>query len=177
MDKKACFTLKRTNWTNPGGLSETDLLLILFNWIIGYQQSRGKSKKFQIIEIKKTDNVTESVILIDPLCKDDNVWFTTVFLKASSYQIRIRFNVYNFKYWLISISGSLQKLLGYFYCRKHLGFIRNKQTYKQTTVYQILLIRLRFYGYHCKSGIAIFSWRVPWNYACSPFQTSKEKTE
>ena len=69
MGEKACFTLKRTNSTKPGGLPETDLVLNLFNWIIGYQDSRGKSKKFQIIEIKKSDNVTESVISIDPPCR------------------------------------------------------------------------------------------------------------
>ena len=31
------------------------------------------------------------------------------------------------------------------------------------------LIRLRFQGYRCKSGIAIFAWTVTWVYAYSPF--------
>ena len=34
------------------------------------------------------------------------------------------------------------------------------------------LIRQRFQAYRCESGIAIFAWRVPWNYAYSPFNTT-----
>ena len=33
-----------------------------------------------------------------------------------------------------------------------------------------LLIRLRFQGYRCKSGIVIFALRVTWNYAYSPYK-------
>ena len=36
--------------------------------------------------------------------------------------------------------------------------------------YICTLIRQSFQGYRCESGIAIFIWRVIWNYAYSPFK-------
>ena len=32
-----------------------------------------------------------------------------------------------------------------------------------------------FKGYRCESGIAIFAWRITWNYAYSPFKTKTTK--
>ena len=47
---------------------------------------------------------------------------------------------------------------------------KNKQFEETKTWISIsYLIRKSFQGYHCKSGIAIFAWRVTWNYAYSPF--------
>ena len=42
---------------------------------------------------------------------------------------------------------------------------------KESTVYFTILINLRFQGYRCKSGIAIFKWRVTWNYAYSSLKS------
>ena len=33
-----------------------------------------------------------------------------------------------------------------------------------------MLDKTKLQGYHCKSGIAIFAWRVTLNYAHSPFK-------
>ena len=43
---------------------------------------------------------------------------------------------------------------------------------RKTTISSTFLIRLRFQWYRCESGIAIFAWRVAWNYANSPFKSS-----
>ena len=32
------------------------------------------------------------------------------------------------------------------------------------------MVSSRFQGYCCESGIALFAWRVTWNYAYSPFK-------
>ena len=32
------------------------------------------------------------------------------------------------------------------------------------------LLFLRFQGYRCKSGIAIFAWRITWKFGYSPFK-------
>ena len=42
---------------------------------------------------------------------------------------------------------------------------------RKTRVSSTFLIKLKFWGYRCKSGNAIFAWRVTWNYAYSPFNT------
>ena len=47
---------------------------------------------------------------------------------------------------------------------------------EKTTVSSTFLIRFRFQGYLCKSGIDIFTWRVTWNYAYCTFKDEILKT-
>ena len=54
---------------------------------------------------------TVSIIFRDPPCKDGNVRFTIVSLKAFSNELWILYYVYNFENWLFSIVGSIQKWL------------------------------------------------------------------
>ena len=42
---------------------------------------------------------------------------------------------------------------------------------QKTLISNSYSIRQRFQGYRCKSGIVIFTWRLTWNYADSPFKT------
>ena len=51
-------------------------------------------------------------------------------------------------------------------------YFRNKHLLSQRTrtVSSTCLIRLRFQGNRCKSGISIYAWRFSWNYAYSPFK-------
>ena len=41
---------------------------------------------------------------------------------------------------------------------------------RKASVSSAILIRLRIQWYCCKSGMAIFAWRITWNYAYSPFK-------
>ena len=82
-------------------------------------------------------------------CKDGSARFTTVSLKAMSDLIRYRFFCF-LKLFIF--------ICGYFRVRT-------------TTVASTFFIRLRFQGYRCESGIAIFAWRVTYNYAYSLFMS------
>ena len=55
--------------------------------------------------------------------------------------------------------------------RKHTVIIRIKRC-RKTTISSTTFTRLRFQGYRSESDIAIFAWRVTWNYAYSPFKCS-----
>ena len=65
-----------------------------------------------------------------------------------------------FLYWCISIVflEAVEKLIEIYTFR-----------IRKTTLSFTFLIRFRFQGYHWKSNIAIFVWRVTWNYTYSPF--------
>ena len=58
---------------------------------------------------------------------------------------------------------------------KHVQELSEWNTFKtrKATASSTLLTRYRFQGYRCKSGIAIFAWRVTWNYAYSPFNKTR----
>ena len=68
-----------------------------------------------------------------------------------------------FLYWCISIVflEAVEKLIEIYTFR-----------IRKTTLSFTFLIRFRFQGYHWKSNIAIFVWRVTWNYTYSPFFSS-----
>jgi len=95
----------------------------------------------------------------DPSSTDDNAWLKTVPLKLCLI------NIYELGYFYVS---SLQKWLAHFYCSKisELSELYIFKTNKSST----LLIRERFQGYWCKFGIAIYAWRVTWNYVYRPFK-------
>ena len=73
---------------------------------------------------------------------------------------------------VFSFAGSLRKWLAHFL------LIRSKgDTYRikhfssqEIDISCTFLMRLRLQGYRCKSGIAIFAWRVTRNYAYSIFK-------
>ena len=66
---------------------------------------------------------------------------------------------------------SLQKWLAHFYCkRRNMNCkVKHLETWINEIITSTVLIRLRFKGNRFKLDIAVFAWRVTWNYAYSPF--------
>ena len=48
---------------------------------------------------------------------------------------------------------------------------------KKNNVFLKYQIKVLIKGTSCKSNIAIFAWRIPWNYANSPFKTAQTQTK
>ena len=102
---------------------------------------------------------TVSVISSDPLCKDANVWFTTVPLKALSDQV---WNIYQ---CFVPVYFHLRFLYESDLLISCLLEAMEKLTeiniwVRKTTDSSTFLVRLWFQGYRCKSDIVIFAWRV-----------------
>ena len=102
---------------------------------------------------------TVSVISSDPPCKDDSAGFTTVPFKVLSDQVLsnyiLMFITFQADYFNL---GSLTKVICAFTTIQENVGKRGK-----TTIFHTLLITLRFQGYRCEAGIAIFAWRVTLN--------------
>ena len=101
---------------------------------------------------------TVSVISSDPSCKDVNARFTTVHLKALSDHEWIKYPCFCFfkKFKIFSFEVSLRKWLAHFlFIRSIVETHRNKyfSSQKNEGILTTFLIRLRFQGYRCKSGI------------------------
>ena len=72
---------------------------------------------------------------------------------------------------LFSSVVSLKKWLPFLLVRSNREMIRMKHfSSRETSLSSTFMIRLKFQGYLCKSGITIFVWRVTWNYAFSSFE-------
>ena len=127
-----------------------------------YKMSKQKNNGAENIWILKE---AVSVISSDPLCNDDNVWFTTVPFVWWSDQAWIRYPSSVF----FSFEVSLQMWLAHM---KQLKFHQNKNTFRVSKT--TFMIRFWFEGYRCKSAISIFAWRVPWKYAHSPYQSTSD---
>ena len=113
-----------------------------------------------------------SKILIssNPPWKDVNARFTMVPLRSLSDQVWIRYQSDNFH-----LRFYLRKWHAHFFLkRSKWENTRTKPFFESEKRRYIphFFIRLR---YRCKSGIAIFPWRVIWNYAQSPFNYNHHK--
>ena len=72
-----------------------------------------------------------------------------------------------FKNWSFSVVNALRSWLSYLYSSKTK---RNSFQDRKKTISFSELIRLRFQGYHCESGLVICAWKLAWNYAYSSFK-------
>ena len=108
---------------------------------------------------------TVRVISSDPPCKDDNVRFATVPLKALSDQVWIRHQCFSFIKPFFSSAVSLWKWSAHF-CSKSQR--RNSQEY---TLFES---DKGFKGYRFNSGIVVFACMVSRNYAYSPFKVDSQ---
>jgi len=73
----------------------------------------------------------------------------------------------------ILFSGSLRKWFEHFLFIRGNGKIHseiNTFRFKKITISSTFLIRLKFQGHRCMSGIIIFAWTITWIYAYSPFK-------
>ena len=90
-------------------------------------------------------------------------------IKALFDQIWIR---YFCLYYLFSFVVSIQKWFENFFLLRNHGEIININHFssqRNDLIFHIF-IRLRFKGYHGKSGIVIIAWGVTYNYEYSPFK-------
>ena len=112
---------------------------------------------------------TISVISSDPPCKDGNepgppIYLWKLFLIKYDLDIHVFLSLNVYFYLRFLCESDLRNA--------HFLFIRsNEETPNDDGIFDIF-IRLRFQGYRCESGIAIFAWRVIWDYAYSPFNTT-----
>ena len=74
----------------------------------------------------------------------------------------LKSNVNNLEKLLLLSVVSLQKRLTHFYCRNTYSIYLNITLLKleKTTISSTTFLRLKFQGYRCESGIAIFAYRV-----------------
>ena len=93
----------------------------------------------------------------DPPCKDCNVWFTTVLSDQVWKSCFCSFNWFFFHLRVLCESN--------YFCLLEAIVKFSELNRRKTTVSFTFFMRLRFQGYCCKSGIAIFAWRIYWNYA------------
>ncbi len=73
----------------------------------------------------------------------------------------------------ILFSGSLRKWFEHFLFIRGNGKIHseiNTFRFKKITISSTFLIKLKFQGHRCMSGIIIFAWTITWIYAYSPFK-------
>ena len=73
-----------------------------------------------------------------------------------------------FIFWVSPLLLKIKKCASRF--RKETATENKQFKENKNMISYLLLIGQWFQGYHCKSGIVIFSWRVTDNYASSPFK-------
>ena len=125
--------------------------------------------KKMTLDLSRTMNIlifkgTVSVISSDRPCKDGNTRFTTV--PTKSYSDR--------KCGIVNISASFSIASSKQGMRKSISHgesanVNNSLKKTKSLISNSFLTRQSFQGHRCKSGIAIFAWRLTWNYAYSPF--------
>ena len=111
---------------------------------------------------------TVSVFSSDHPCKDGNARINKL-----SDQVWIRYPCFCFFSCLFSFAGSLRKWLAH-YLRweaiEKLISMKHVVTQKTDGIFHIFdQIKVSMVP-PCQSGIAIFAWKVTWNYAYSPFK-------
>ena len=96
-----------------------------------------------------------------------SVRITTIPLKALSDQVWIRYPCFCFFKLFIFIWGfSMNVTWAFLLIRtKQWRNYQNLTLFESTKLFCTFLIRFKFRGWSCTSGIAIFAWRFTWNYA------------
>ena len=112
------------------------------------------------------------VILCDPRCKDLLGTLKKAFVWSIKYQC--------FKLFIFSCGFSAKLTLAFLVYEK-------RRAREKLTEINPFLVKERLYSfdqikvfkgiYRCKSGIAIFAWRISWYYAYSPFKYRDSKKQ